>query len=110
MPTKTQVLYQQGDVLIESATAPEKATTIPPTARGHILEESATTRHAHVIAVAKHSKLLKDATGTLYVVAKRAFTVSHEEHKPITIPAGTYRLRGVREYDHFEEEARRVID
>lgn len=101
--------YQQGDVIIEPAEAPAQAELIKPGARGHVLEDSATTGHAHRIAKPGHVKQLKVAAQR-YVVAKRAFIVSHEEHNPIAVPAGTYRLRGVQEYDHFEEEARRVID
>jgi len=106
---KTKPWYQQGDVIIEPAVAPKNAETVAPTPRGHVLEDSVATGHAHVIARPVHTTVLK-AGVERFVIAKRAFTVSHEEHNPITIPPGVYRVRGVQEYDHFEEEARRVID
>lgn len=36
--------------------------------------------------------------------------IRHEEHKEILLPPGDYRIGIVREYDHFQEEAKRVID
>jgi hypothetical protein len=36
--------------------------------------------------------------------------VTHQEHNPVTRPAGTYDKSGVLEYDHFAEEARSVVD
>ena len=37
-------------------------------------------------------------------------TVTHEEHKPVTINTGAWRVAIVREYNHFQKEAHRVID
>lgn len=34
----------------------------------------------------------------------------HEEHNTLQIPEGFYQLGIVQEYDHWKEEARRVID
>lgn len=42
--------------------------------------------------------------------APHGCNVSHEEHKPIEIPAGRYHVDGVLEYDPAMEEARRVAD
>jgi hypothetical protein len=36
--------------------------------------------------------------------------VTHQEHKPVTVPPGTYQRSIVQEYDHFAEEARNVAD
>lgn len=36
--------------------------------------------------------------------------VTHQEHKTITLPPGEYDRIIVREYDHAEEEARKVED
>ena len=48
--------------------------------------------------------------GTLYMRAPSGTTVVHEEHHAVEIPPGDYQIGTVREYDHFKEEARRVID
>ena len=36
--------------------------------------------------------------------------VTHQEHNPIAVPAGTYDRSFVQEYDHFAEEVRSVAD
>ena len=102
------MLYQQGDVLIEPvACIPEKGKTVARKSGKFIIAEGEATGHTHAIAddvnVFEHD-------GVLYCKSDVAFTITHEEHHPITIPSGIYRFRRVREYDHFAEEAREVID
>jgi hypothetical protein len=48
--------------------------------------------------------------GRLYMHAPNGTTIVHEEHSPVEIPPGEYEIGRVREYDHFREEARPVID
>lgn len=102
------MLYQQGDVLIEAVEA------IPPNAlpRGsrngrHILAQGEATGHAHAVA---DDIQLFGSGDALYCRAAAPFTVRHEEHKPITVPAGVYQVRRVRMYDHFSDEAMAVRD
>ena len=101
---------QQGDVLIESVgTIPADAKIVLAKERGFVLAEGEVTGHAHVIdRVADIEFTEKD--GMFYIKNKKPVVVRHEEHKPVTIPAGLWKVRGVREYDHFAEESRRVID
>lgn len=106
---KNEQWYQQGDVIMEPAGIPEGAKAVAARERGFVLAEGEMTGHAHVIdRVADIEFMEKD--GLFYIVNKKPVTVRHEEHKPLTLPAGTWRVRGVREYDHFAEEARRVAD
>ncbi len=102
--------FQQGDILIEAFDKiPANTKKVEATGRGYVLFEGDVTGHAHAIEkVADVDFLEKD--GVFYIVNKKPAVVTHEEHKPITIPAGSWRVRGVQEYDHFAEEARRVID
>jgi hypothetical protein len=37
-------------------------------------------------------------------------TITHEEHSPLQIPDGEYRISQVREFDYINLEARRVVD
>ena len=37
-------------------------------------------------------------------------TIKHEEHKPLTIPTGHYKVSIVREFDHISGTARFVVD
>ncbi len=36
--------------------------------------------------------------------------IEHEEHNTIILPPGDYEIGQVKEYDHFKEEARAVVD
>ena len=102
--------YQQGDVIIESVTEiPVDAKKVAAKPRGFVLAEGEATGHAHVIDKVADLEFV-ELGGLFYLKNEKPVTVRHEEHKPVTIPAGTWRIRGVREYDHFAEEARRVID
>lgn len=104
------MLLQQGDVLVESVEGfPKEAKPVEPKERGYVLAEGEVTGHAHVIDKVADIEFVEHG-GMFYIKNKLPVTVKHEEHNPITIPAGIWRVRGVREYDHFAEEARRVID
>lgn len=100
---------QQGDVIMEPVADLPTGNKVSAKDRGYILAEGEVTGHAHRIEeIAGVEFVEKD--GMFYIRNKKPVTVRHEEHKPITLPAGTWRVRGVREYDHFTEESRRVID
>jgi hypothetical protein len=57
-------------------------------------------------------KLFRDKkTGERYLeVTGDKVELRHEEHKTINLPPGEYKIGIVKEYDHFKEEAREVID
>jgi len=96
---------QNGDILIKKvASIPKEAKKI----KTNIVMEGEHTGHAH---------RLEGGGFTLYVVEDNKYlevegrvTIRHEEHLPIEIPPGRYKIDRVREYDHFEEEARAVRD
>ena len=101
------MLYQQGDVLIE------KAREIPAGVKkkgDFVLVEGEVTGHAHRVMPQGDLITVYEKDGQLFVKAKKSFCVTHEEHKTIEVPDGTYRIRKVKEYDHFAEEAREVRD
>ena len=101
--------YQQGDVILEAVGEMPLGNPVA-TEQGHfILARGEATGHAHRIeSIAGVEFIEKD--GMFYIHNAKPVMVRHEEHKPIIIPAGIWRVRGVREYDHFAEEARRVAD
>ena len=101
------IVYQQGDVLLISAVVPAAAKPA-----GHnILARGEATGHAHRLAEATDGLLYEAADGTLYLrVGGAGATITHEEHRAITVPPGDYRVGRVQEYDHFAEEARQVRD
>ena len=98
------MLIQQGDVLFQSLGAvPDGAARI-----GDVVAEGEATGHAHRVTGAGAAVL--EAEGHRYVSAPAGATVVHEEHAPVTLPPGVWDVRKVREYDHFAEEAREVVD
>ena len=101
--------YQQGDVILEAVAELPDGKAVPAQARGYVLAEGDATGNVHRIEeVAGVAFVEKD--GLFYIQNQKPVAVKHEEHKTITLPAGIWRVRGVREYDHFSEEARRVVD
>ena len=102
------MLYQQGDVLLESVDAlPQGASPVPRHNERFALARGEATGHAHTVANDVEVLALGSA---LFCRAAAPFTVLHDEHKPITVPAGIYQVRRVREYDHFSDEALEVMD
>ena len=102
--------YRQGDVLIERIDA------IPPAAapavhQGRwILAKGEVTGHTHSVA-GEHAALLLlelDNEMEMYLRVHTATEVTHEEHGPITLAPGDYRIRRQREYS--PEQIRRVAD
>ena len=101
---------QQGDVIINPVEEiPDGAKPVASCARGYILAEGSATGHAHVVKKNAGIEFVENG-GKFYLRNARPVTVRHEEHKPVTVPAGTWKIVKVREYDHFSEEARNVAD
>ena len=97
------MLWQQGDVLMEPVSR------IKGERLAHKrLAEGEATGHAHV-AVADDVVIYEEGE-TIYLDAPTGTEIAHEEHATVTLPPGTYRVRKVREFDHFAEEARNVQD
>jgi hypothetical protein len=105
---KQGTFYQQGDVVIESISEiPKKGLK---KLNHRILAEGEVIGHKHEVVEKELSNLYADEKGNLFLKANGELTITHTEHNPITIPAGTYRIRRVQEYDHFSEEAKNVQD
>ncbi len=89
------MMWRHGDVFIAAVDAiPGDAVHRP----GGVLAEGEATGHSHRIERPGTAELLERG-GTLYlrVVAETA-TVIHQEHRPITLPQGHYRVWQQREY------------
>lgn len=106
-------MYRQGDVLIVSTTTiPASATPVPLEGGRIVLAHGEVTGHAHAIA-SPDAELLATPGATAetadrWLRVRSAVTLAHEEHTPITIPPGEYRVIRQREYD--PELARQVAD
>jgi|WetSurMetagenome_2_1015567.scaffolds.fasta_scaffold246189_2 hypothetical protein len=97
--------YQHGDVLIKSINyIPKNAKPVEST----ILAEGESTGHIHRINGGKAIIYMVNLIMYLKVIKK--ISLIHEEHKALFIPPGNYQIDKVKEYDHFLEEARKVVD
>ena len=102
-------MIQQGDVCLEAVDViPKTAKKMELVDGMFVLAYGEVTGHKHAL----------DAEGVecfeegdkIYVRVSREAKLKHEEHNTITVPTGIYEVTGVKEYDHFTEEARRVVD
>ena len=71
---------------------------------GGVLADGEATGHAHRVS----TSVYETERGTREFMGNT--TVTHEEHKPITIPDGEWESGRVREQDHYAEETRNVAD
>jgi hypothetical protein len=92
-------LYRHGDVLVE------RVNSIPARAlkRPHlVLAEGELTGHAHRVKEVGSAELHQDGSQLfLRVLAKTAILI-HQEHGPISLPRGEYRVWRQREYSPRE--------
>ncbi len=97
------MFYQHGDCLLfKTETIPAGAKTL----KSSVLHHGATGNH-HAL---KGSFCIKEHEGSRFVDVTKKTTLSHEEHKPITLEPGKYALKFVREKDHFNDLVRAVVD
>jgi hypothetical protein len=91
--------YRHGDVMIERVEAlPEQRRKLQHT----VLAHGEVTGHCHRIKE-PGAAVLYESTGELFLdIASVSATVTHEEHQPISLPQGFYRVWRQREYSPQE--------
>lgn len=98
---------------MEAKELPKDATPLPKTSIGIILAAGEATGHHHRIAVLdREAELFESQTVEdrfLRIMAASGVEVVHEEHAPILLPPGDYRVRLQREWSDAEEPIR-VLD
>lgn len=111
-------MIQQGDVLfipIPYNTVPKQTKPVDPKNGRLVIAEGEATGHAHAILAANAGKeqsrlLITDDDKQMFLVNNASVDVFHEEHDIVTIPPGTWAIKGVQEYDYDKEQARRIQD
>jgi quercetin dioxygenase-like cupin family protein len=100
--------YQQGDVLMKIMD--EQPIDKEAEMLEHMtLAEGEATGHYHRVTEGKAELYM--LTGQMYMkVLTDKAKITHEEHNPIEVPKGLYKIDIVKEYDHFAEEVREVVD
>lgn len=99
-------LSQQGDVLLFSGKIPAGAEINE--AFDGIVQHGEATGHKHQLHGDGFRLYTKGDKRYLRIVKPTA--LRHEEHREIMLAPGDYRIGIVREYSHFDEEAREVVD
>ena len=111
-------LYAQDDLLIERVDDLQPSGSLPTSSPdgSFVLAEGELTGHHHSIygrvTMFRDDSLARDVPGGLYVghinIDGPAARVQHQEHAPLTLPKGTYRVRRQRELE--PKDARVVAD
>ncbi|QOZ48749.1 hypothetical protein XH89_17145 [Bradyrhizobium sp. CCBAU 53340] len=98
-------MFAQGDLLIERVSDVAPSGTLVQTGVPLVLLEGEATGHCHAIregaTLFRDDDLARDIPAGLYLghlqIAAAYARVTHEEHAPLTLPRGTYRVRRQRE-------------
>ena len=107
------VQLQQGDVvLLRISKLPGDCKPAKKDARGVVLAEGEFTGHFHGIKAMRGLALLEAPGGTRFLVngTDEPVTITHQEHKPVTVEPGVYQVGQVREKDWFQDMVRTVRD
>ena len=98
-------MWRQGDVMIQAVDAMPQGST---RRKNLVLAEGEKTGHKHQVAEVDAAELF-EKDGTMYLTVKEdSATVVHNEHKPIALKKGIYRVWVQREYS--PKAVRRVVD
>ncbi len=105
------MFIQQGDIIIERIDSLPKG--LKKLNHG-ILEEGEAAGHYHQLADYHPTKVAvyEDGDNNKFFQNVATMTLKHEEHAPVEIPRGIYRIRKVREFNHLNQapSPRDVID
>lgn len=98
---------RQGDVLlIEVTSIPKDAKTQKPKGR-IVLAEGEVTGHAHTVD-SRQAELSLTEGGVMFLTVEELTEVRHQEHAPIPLAPGKYKVMRQRQY--FPEAIRNVAD
>jgi hypothetical protein len=101
---------QQGDVLFKRVHGlPEGLKAAELKNGAYVLAEGEATGHSHTV-LPDGAKLFEDSTKTLWLSVEKPSTIRHQEHGPITLAPGAYKVGQVVEVDPFTNEIHAVRD
>ena len=96
-------IRQQGDVRFVPCSVPKGKREL---VEDGIVAHGEATGHKHRVVGGKVYRI----DGELWINATGEVSVVHEEHKTLPLAPGWHKVKRVREWDHFAEEARQVTD
>ena len=101
-------MLRQGDVLlIPIPRVPKKLTPVQPERGRLILARGEVTGHHHNVD-AGAATLGLDQGGTMYMTIEELTQIRHQEHNPITVEPGIYKV--IRQREYSPAEIRSVAD
>lgn len=100
------MLYQQGDTFYSKSIIPKDA--VKAELKNGVVQHGKATGHAHRLV--DDFEYFETPQKDRFLRLVKPCALRHEEHDKIIIPPGEYKIGIVREYDHFAEEAREVVD
>ena len=98
-------MWRQGDVFIAPVAAVPRGAKPRP---GGMLVEGELTGHSHRLADPRTAQVFQAGDDLFLRVEAHRATIVHQEHGPIALRRGTYRVWGQREYT--PQAIRRVLD
>lgn len=113
MQVSTDRSFRQGDILLlPCSDIPLNAVPEPPEEGLVVLARGETSGHRHVVGADHVTFFREDGSGGggyIRVTGPDPVDLSHEEHSPLAIPPGNYRVVRQREYQP-RAQPRRVMD
>mgnify|MGYP001479951267 CR=1 FL=1 len=114
-PDTVRRMYRQGDILIipiPEEKVPAASRDLPAAPRDDqgriVLALGETTGHAHAIAAPGELLGTPDPENPAYLHLPRGGRLVHEEHAPITLPKGWFRV--IRQREYVPGSARLIAD
>ena len=108
---RKMMLVQQGDVLFQAVKDSSiRGANQQPRTQRIVVAEGEATGHAHAIVDVDESVDVYRIGDVTFLYVRETVEVIHEEHETVTLQPAVWRVSQVREYDHFAEESRRVMD
>jgi len=106
-----QDLIRQGDLLFVPLKDWEDVTKYATRVTDGILAKGEATGHHHRVAELEAVEVYRTHQDDVFLrVGPGGVSIEHEEHKPVALPAGDYRMHQAREFDYLAGLGRRVRD
>lgn len=100
-------MLRQGDVLLVPVRSIPKGAKVQRTTGQIVLAHGEVTGHAHTVD-ARMAKVSLDEGGVMFLTVEELTEVRHQEHAPVTLSPGTYKV--VRQREYSPTELRNVAD
>jgi hypothetical protein len=98
----TRDMYRQGDLLFRAV--PELPEGLTERA-SKVIAQGEVTGHSHCLL---EGRVLEDRQGALFLEVMRPTQIIHQQHHPIELPGGCYRV--IRQREYTPEAIREVAD